>query len=80
VPIRVFGRGGLNGELSSDISENSLPEVSTEHVGLPLWLEGERDQAHVYYDYQIDNSGDLELLERKLDLVLAALEKQYIVE
>lgn len=73
VTIRVFGRGGLNGEVAGDITENSLPEVDTEFI--PTGLEGPH-----WYDFQIDNSGDIELLNHKLDLVLAELTKQYIVE
>lgn len=65
VTVRVFGRGGLNGETAMDVSENSLPEATSEQA---------------YYDFQIDNSGSLEQLEQKLDSVLASLEKQYIVE
>lgn len=72
VSIRVFGRGGLNGETANDVSENSLPEADFESL--------ERETSQPYYDFAIDNRDDLELLERKLDLVLAEIEKQYIVE
>lgn len=73
VTIRVFGRGGLKGEIASDVSENSLPEVRAEFI--PTGLDGDH-----WYDYQIQNTEDLSELEKKLDIVLALLEKQYIVE
>ena len=72
VTIRVFGRGGLEGETSLDVSENSLPEADTES------LQKETEQP--YYDFTIENNVDLEILKAKLDLVLGQLKKQYIVE
>lgn len=72
VTIRIFGRGGLSGSNASDVSENSLPEVSVEMI--PTGLTDDH-----WYDFQIENSDDLEQLEKKMDLVLSSLEKQYIV-
>lgn len=80
VTIRVFGRGGLTGDTAMDVSENSLAEISTEHLEDPMWLPGENEQADHYYDFQIENSGDLELLNHKLDIVLAEIRQKYIVE
>lgn len=81
VTIRVFGRKceTMTSEEWSDVSENSLPEVSTEHLEVSNWEEGEKESYVAYYDYQIDNSENLDLLESKLDLILANIEKQYIV-
>lgn len=73
VTIRLFGRGGLNGETALDVSENSLPEVDAEFI--PTGLEGDH-----WYDYQINNNVGTEQLNEKLDQVLASIEKQYIVE
>ena len=73
VTIRMFGRGGLNGHTASDVTENSLPEVSDEFI--PTGLEGDH-----WYDYQIDNSVDVEQLGEKVERILSHLEKQYIVE
>lgn len=66
VTVRVYGRGGLSGDVALDASENSLPEVS--------------EDSDLYYNFTIENSEDLEKLEQKVDLVLSSLEKQYIVE
>lgn len=77
VTIRVFGRGGLEGENSLDVSENSLPEIHKERLKSGSYDEFD---SYLYYDFCLENSGDLELLEHKLDLVLAEIRKQYIVE
>lgn len=73
ITIRVFGRGGLLGDTANDVSETSLPAVT--HEAIPTGLEGDH-----WYDFQIENSGEIELLNSKLDLVLAEVRKQYIVE
>lgn len=70
--IRVFGRGGLDGEVASDVSEISLPEADKE-------LFTRVDEGGLY-DYQIENSGSLEDLEKKVDAVLSEISKLYIVE
>jgi hypothetical protein len=72
VTIRVFGRGGLEGENSLDSSENSLPEVSEESL--------QKETLQPYYDFTVDNGIDIEVLKMKLDLVLGQLQKQYIIE
>lgn len=77
VTIRVFGRGGLNGETASDVSENSLPEASVEHLESSTYEEFE---PMLYYDFIINNNVGIEQLNEKLDQVLASIEKQYIVE
>jgi hypothetical protein len=74
VTIRIFGRGGLNGEVASDVSENSLPEADAQLLEKPS-----NDFPHLY-DFAVENSGDVESLSEKLDTVLAEIEKQYIVE
>lgn len=72
VTVRVFGRHtSMTSELESEISENALPVEIDENLTLG---------GGVYYDITIDNSGDLDLLKMKLDVVLAQLEKTYIVE
>ncbi len=77
VTIRVFGRGGLNGELSSDVSENSLPEATRESLGnCTLDILEPID----YYDFSIENKEDMDVLEHKLEVILAELQKQYIVK
>lgn len=79
ITIRVFGRGGLEGDTALDVSENSLPEISEEYInGDVKTVLGTESQK--IYDFQIENSGDLELLNHKLDVVLAEIRKQYIVE
>jgi len=75
VTIRVFGRGGLNGEVAEDISENSLPEATAENLDTIRM-----NPFSVGYDFCVENSGDLEQLNSKIDVVLSQLEKQYIVE
>jgi deoxyadenosine/deoxycytidine kinase len=76
VTVRVFGRGGLNGEVSLDVSENSLPEATGE------WLSNEynKDPYNLGYDYSINNDSDLELLNSKLDIILAEIENNYVIE
>ncbi len=77
VTVRVFARGSLNGELSSDVSENSLPESNRESLGnctLDILEPIE------YYDFSVSNDGEIGQLEYKLDVILAEIEKQYIVE
>jgi len=77
VTIRIFGRqGDLSDDNWKDISENSLPEVPYEalkfaHTGSP---------PPSGYNITVDNSCDLELLDHKLEVILAEIEKQYIVE
>ncbi len=73
VTIRVFGRGGLTGEVASDVSENSLPEMDDERFSY-LADKG------IGYTFGIANTGDLEQLESKVDKVLSEISKQYIVE
>jgi len=74
ITIRIFGRqADLPGGTASEVSENSLPEVSVEVI--PNHIEGDH-----WYDFQIDNGCELDILNHKLDLVLAEIEKQYIVE
>lgn len=77
VTIRVFGRGGLEGETASDVSENSLPEATKEHLQAASYEEFE---PYLYYDFCIENSGDIELLNHKLEVVLAEIQKQFILE
>ncbi len=76
ITVRVFGR---QGELSdanwADVSENSLPESTTEYLG---YYRGTRDKFG--YDFSIDNSVTMEALDRKLDIILAEISKEYIVE
>lgn len=67
VTVRVFGRGGLDGENALDISENSLPEVS-------------KESSSWNYDFVVDNSGTLEELDSKVDKILSSISEQYIVE
>ncbi len=71
ITMRVFGRGGLDGEASMDISENSLPEPTSEQITI---------SSGQLYDFTVDNSGTIEQLNSKLDTVLAEIKKQYIVE
>ena len=71
--VRITGRGGLSGDEAADSSENSLPEPIDEYYG-----NGKGDAYG--YDFVIENSGDIELLSSKIDIVLSVLEKQYIVE
>ncbi len=79
VTVRVFGRQeNLPGNTASEVSENSLPEVDIEDLSNNGWVEDQ--DLNKYYDFQIDNSGDTELLNHKLDLVLAELTKKYIIE
>ncbi len=77
ITIRVFGRGGLEGEVANDASETALTEIDTELLASPQWSTGAEGML---YDFQINNSGDLSLLNLKLDVVLAQISKQYIVE
>lgn len=77
VTIRVFGRGGLEGDVASDASENSLIEINEEVLTSPEDIDSE---VGLIYDYQIRNDGDLEQLENKVDTVLSSISKQYIVE
>lgn len=67
VTVRVFGRGGLDGQNALDISENSLPEVS-------------KESSSWNYDFVVDNSGTLEELDSKVDKILSSISEQYIVE
>lgn len=71
ITIRVFGRGGLQGEVASDSSENSLPEANSEQLELA---------TREMYDFTIKNVDGLEQLESKVDLILSEISKQYIVE
>lgn len=75
VTIRVFGRTvDMPGNTASDISENSLPEVTSEVLTtVPL-------TEYSVYNFQIENTGQIEILGEKVDAVLAEIEKQYIVE
>lgn len=77
VTIRVFGRGGLDGETASDVSENSLPEISKERLESGSYEEFE---SYQYYDFTIENNTGREILNHKLDLIVGQLQKQYIVE
>ena len=78
VTIRVLGRSlDMPGNTASDISENSLPEASEEHLKAGSYSEFE---PMLYYDYIINNNEDLNLLESKVDMVLSQISKQYIVE
>jgi energy-coupling factor transporter ATP-binding protein EcfA2 len=77
VTVRLFGRGGLNGQVASDVSENSLPEPSVEHLESSSYSEFE---SMLYYDFIINNDTGVEQLNEKLDTILASIEKQYIVE
>lgn len=79
VTIRVFGRGGLEGTNASDVSENSLPEISHEYLSGDETVVGTID-ALVGYDFAVENSGDLQLLEHKLDLIVGQIKKQYVLE
>jgi hypothetical protein len=76
VTVRVFGRGGLNGGVALDVSENSLPEATGE------WLSNEynKEPYNLGYDYSINNDSDLELLNSKLDIILAEIENNYVIE
>lgn len=67
VTIRVFGRGGLDGEIALDVSENSLPEVTADGF---TWS----------YDFTVDNSGSIEQLNEKLEALLDSIERKYIIE
>ncbi len=78
VTVRMYGRGGLEGENSFDISENSLPEGEFEDLGYEM-VQG-ASYVHDPYTFSIKNDGDLDILEHKLELVLAEIKKQYIVE
>lgn len=71
--VRVFGRGGLEGDTAFDVSENSLPEVDTQIIETNL------DGDH-WYDSQIENNQDLELLDVNVKLLMRSIAKQYIVE
>lgn len=72
VTIRVFGRGGLDGDLGKDTSETSLPEVNAELI--PTGLVGDH-----WYDYQVDNSGTEDELKDKIGAVLSSIKENYIV-
>ena len=74
ITIRVFGRKeDMPESTASEVSENSLPEVDVEFI--PNTIEGNH-----WYDFQIGNNGNLNELENKLNIVLAEISKQYIVE
>jgi hypothetical protein len=68
VSIRVFGRGGLEGELAEDTSETSLPN----YVNGTVYKD--------YYDYVVDNSGTIEQLESNIREIFESLKLNYIVE
>lgn len=70
VTIRVFGRGGLEGENANDVSETELQDSGLEYL----------EFIPALYNFAINNSGDIDKLETKLDAVLAEILKQYIVE
>lgn len=75
VTIRVFGRNGqMPGETATDVSENSLPEVRDERLDMG------RLAGDYLYDFQLQNNTEEELLNHKLDVILADISKQYIVE
>lgn len=81
VTIRVFGRGGLDGDAANDVTEISLPETIIEDLTNSVeytWSDG--NKASEIYNFVVNNCGDLELLEHKLDLVLAEISKRYVVE
>jgi hypothetical protein len=72
VTIRVFGRHAEMPDSNwADVSETSLTEFSFE------WLWPQWDG---FYNFSIDNSGSIDELNTKADIILSALEKQYIVE
>jgi hypothetical protein len=62
--IRVYGRGGLEGELGQDESEVALPESG---------------EILEYYDYDINNENSMEELQSKAREVVESLRKNYIV-
>lgn len=76
ITVRVFGRGGLDGDVAFDVSENSLPEVTEEALEYYMRM----NPNSFGYDFQINNDNNLELLETKLDKVLDEISKQYIVK
>lgn len=69
--VRIFGRGGLNGEVAFDVSENSLPEAQSEQLQLA---------TQELYDFTVNNNDDTETLDVKLDEVLDSISKKYIIE
>jgi hypothetical protein len=73
ITVRLFGRRKeLDVDAELDVSENSLPEISTE--SLIFAKSG-------LYDFTIDNSeDDLNYLKSKLDVVLAEITKRFILE
>lgn len=73
VTIRMFERGSLNGKTASDVSENSLPEVDVEYI--PNFSDADH-----WYDYQIRNDETLDILDKKLDLILADIKNKYVIE
>lgn len=74
VSIRVFGRGGLEGDNGNDVSETELTEAKEENLNyVPV--------KHTWwYNFTIENSGNLSQLETKIDTVLSEIRKQYIIE
>lgn len=71
--IRLFGRHTeMSTEAELDITENSLPEVSTENLVF---------QNSGLYDFTIDNSeDDLIYLRSKLDVILAQITKSFVLQ
>lgn len=70
VTVRVAGRRAeMSQENWADSSENSLPEAGT------IFSDTEG-----IYQFEVDNSGTIEELDRKADEIISSLEKQYIVQ
>ena len=81
ITIRVIGRGGLEGENANDASELSLPETIIEDLHNSVeHTFSDGNKASEIYNYVIDNSGNLENLTSKVDIILPEIRKQYIVE
>ena len=70
ITVRVHGRGGLEGDVALDVSENSLPEATAQYD----W------ETETLYNWGTPNNGDLELLDSNVELLLHLIAKQYIVE
>ena len=74
IKIRIFGRGGLDGQLADDESEVELPEVNYEVY--------ENGLNYGIYNITVDNKPEvsLETLSSKLDIALKVISENYIVE
>jgi len=72
VTIRMIDRGGLGGSLAKDVSENSLPETMIEKLDL--------EEIGMYHFSVRNRESENDLLASKLDTVLDAIAKQFILE